>query len=158
LFAERGVNAVGMGEIASAAGCSRATLYRYFTDRHDLQRAFVHREARRIGSLVAEDVATIEDPADRLATAMLAAVRRVREQPTLHAWFADADAKTTAALADSDEVIEALGQSITRDPEGARWLVRVVVSLLMVPGRNDSEERRLIERFVVPSLVGVRSR
>ncbi|HPY25671.1 MAG TPA: helix-turn-helix domain-containing protein, partial [Mycobacterium sp.] len=33
LFAERGVDAVEMQDIARAAGCSRATLYRYFENR-----------------------------------------------------------------------------------------------------------------------------
>ncbi|MFC7500779.1 helix-turn-helix domain-containing protein, partial [Nocardioides sp. GCM10030258] len=33
LFAERGVDVVAMSDIATAAGCSRATLYRYFPDR-----------------------------------------------------------------------------------------------------------------------------
>ena len=61
---------------AAAAGCSRATLYRYFEDRHALHVAFVHREARRIGGLVAAET-------DDLAAAVLAAVRLVRESPCL---------------------------------------------------------------------------
>jgi AcrR family transcriptional regulator len=36
LFATRGVASVGMHEIAQAAGCSRATLYRYFENREAL--------------------------------------------------------------------------------------------------------------------------
>ena len=143
LFAERGVNAVGMGEVARAAGCSRATLYRYFPDRRSLHLAFVHREARRIGALV---------PADDPVPAVLAAVREVRARPELLAWFSAADAGTTAALAQSSEVVEALGLSVTGDPDAARWLVRVIVSLLIVPGRDEAEERALVERFVVPGL------
>ncbi|GAA1124354.1 helix-turn-helix domain-containing protein [Nocardioides aquiterrae] len=144
LFAERGVNAVGMGEVARAAGCSRATLYRYFPDRHALHVAFVHREARRIGALV---------PRDDLASAVLAAVREVRARPELLAWFSAADAGTTAALAQSSEVVEALGLTMVGDEPAARWLVRVIVSLLIVPGRDEAEERELVERFVVPGLV-----
>lgn len=143
LFAERGVNAVGMGEVAAAAGCSRATLYRYFADRHELHRAFVHREARRIGRLL---------PADDLTEAVLTAVREVRARPELLAWFGTADAGTTASLALSSEVIDGLGLSAVGDPDLARWLVRVIVSLLMVPGRDEAEERRLVARFVVPVL------
>jgi AcrR family transcriptional regulator len=142
LFAERGVNAVGMGEVAAAAGCSRATLYRYFADRHELHRAFVHREARRIGRLL---------PADSLVDAVLGAVREVRARPELLAWFGTADAGTTAEIALSSEVIEGLGLTAVGDPDLARWLVRVVVSLLMVPGRDECDERRMVERFVVPT-------
>ncbi len=151
LFAERGVNAVGMGEVARAAGCSRATLYRYFADRHELHRAFVHREARRIGALVAAETGDIGDASD-VGAAVLAAVRHVRGAPELLAWFGAADAGTTAELAQSSEVIESLGLSLVGDPDAARWLVRVVVSLLLVPGRDEAEERALVERFVVPAL------
>lgn len=47
LFAERGVAAVGMDDIARAAGCSRATLYRYFANRELLRSAYVLREMSR---------------------------------------------------------------------------------------------------------------
>jgi AcrR family transcriptional regulator len=138
LFAEHGVNAVGMGEVARAAGCSRATLYRYFADRHELHVAFVHREASRIGGLL---------PTGDVVEAILAALREVRARPELLAWFGAADAGTTAELAQSEAVIEWLGDEPT-----ARWLVRVIVSLLIVPGRDDADERAMVERFVVPCL------
>lgn len=142
LFAERGVNAVGMGEVARAAGCSRATLYRYFADRHALHVAFVQREARRIGALLPAG------PEGDVAEAILAALREVRARPELIAWFGAADAGTTAELAQSDAVVGLLGD----DPETARWLVRVIVSLLIVPGRDHEEERAMVRRFVVPVL------
>jgi AcrR family transcriptional regulator len=149
LFAQHGVHPVGMGEIARAAGCSRATLYRYFADRRALHVAFVHREARRIGALVAAET-------DDLADAVLAAVRHVREAPELLAWFGAADAGTTAGLAQSSDVIEALGLSAVGDDLAARWLVRVIVSLLIVPGRDAAEERAMVETYVVPGLAGRR--
>jgi AcrR family transcriptional regulator len=152
LFAERGVGAVSMGDVARAAGCSRATLYRYFADRHELHVAYVHREARRVGGLVAADAARVRDPDRRLVTAVLAAVRRVRESPALSAWFVGADAAATAELAQASPVIEALGRSVLADALAARWLVRVIVSLLIVPGRDAAEERAMVERFVLPVL------
>src|SRR5690349_12792702 len=150
LFVERGVGAVGMGEIARAAGCSRATLYRYFADRDELHTAFVHREARRVGREVAAALGGIDDPSRLVTEAVLDAVRRVRETPTLAAWFAAGDAARTAALAQSSEVIEALGSSVVDDAEDARWLVRVILSLLTVPGRDDADERVMVERYVAP--------
>jgi AcrR family transcriptional regulator len=152
LFAEHGVGAVAMGDVARAAGCSRATLYRYFADRHELHVAYVHREARRVGGLVAADVARVRDPEKQLVTAVLAAVRRVREAPALSAWFVGADAAATAELAQSSPVIEALGRTVLADPLAARWVVRVIVSLLIAPGRDAAEERAMVERFVVPAL------
>ncbi|WP_408897343.1 TetR/AcrR family transcriptional regulator [Nocardioides sp. R1-1] len=146
LYAEHGVDAVAMREIATAAGCSRATLYRYFPDRPALQLAFVQREAIRVGGLVAADA-----PAS-VADAVLAALRHVRAAPALAAWFREPDAGRTAVVAQGSEVVAALGLGMVPDSESARWLVRVIVSLLTVPGGDEAEERRLVERFVVPVL------
>ena len=35
----------------------------------------------------------------------------------------------------------------------ARWVVRVTVSLLAMPGRDRVEERALLERFLVPVIL-----
>ena len=153
LFAEHGIGAVAMGDVARAAGCSRATLYRYFADRHELHVAYVHREARRVGDLVAADASRVRDPRRRLVTAVLSAVGRVRDNPSLAAWFAGGDAAATAELAQSSPVIESLGRTVVPDPLAARWVVRVVVSLLTAPGRSAAEERAMVERFVVPALL-----
>jgi AcrR family transcriptional regulator len=152
LFAEHGIGAVAMGDVARAAGCSRATLYRYFADRHELHVSYVHREALRVGALVAADAARVKDPERRLAAAVLSALRHVRATPSLAAWFATGDAAATAELAQSSPVIEALGRTVVPDPLAARWVVRVVVSLLTAPGRSAAEERAMVERFVVPVL------
>lgn len=152
LFVERGVASVGMGEIARAAGCSRATLYRYFADRGRLQMAFVQREAIRVGHLVAADVGR-EVGVDAVTVGVLSALRHVRAAPTLEAWFREDDAVATAEIAQSLLVIEALGLRLVADAEAARWLVRVIVSLLTVPGRDEAHERSLVERFVAPAVV-----
>jgi AcrR family transcriptional regulator len=153
LFAERGIAAVSMGDVARAVGCSRATLYRYVADRRELHLAYVHREARRVGALVAAEAAAVRDPERRAGTAILAALRHVRENPSLAAWFGAGDAGATAELAQASPVLEALGLTLADDPLAARWAVRVIVSLLVVPGRDEAEERALVERFVVPGLV-----
>ena len=35
----------------------------------------------------------------------------------------------------------------------ARWLVRVIVSLLAMPGESDAEERQIVERYAIAALV-----
>ncbi|MFW6868952.1 TetR/AcrR family transcriptional regulator [Nocardioides sp. CPCC 206347] len=150
LFAERGVDVVAMSDIATAAGCSRATLYRYFPDRPALQAAFVQREAIRVGGLVAADLAALPGSRDVVTEAVLSSLRHVREAPALAAWFGGGDAGRTADRAIESEVIEALGLTMAPDPDAARWLVRAIVSLLTVPGRDAAEERAMVARFVAP--------
>ncbi|MEV5649281.1 helix-turn-helix domain-containing protein [Nocardia sp. NPDC052254] len=162
LFAEQGVAATQMGDIAKAAGCSRATLYRYFDSRQAVQLAYVHREARRVGATVAADIATIGDPGERAVAGVLASLRAVRSDPLLIAWFRPDDAGRTLEMAQTSQVIEAMGRSLF-DPETlpgardsallARWLTRIIVSLLTVPGQNESEERAMLELFLAPLLV-----
>ena len=150
LFAERGPGKVSMGDVARAAGCSRATLYRYFSDRHELQLAYVHREARRIGALVARETASVEGREARLVAAVLSAVRHVRGTPLLAGWFGADGAAVTAVLVASSEVLETLGLGFVDDPLAARWLLRVVVSLLLMPAHDEADERAILERFVAP--------
>ena len=161
LFAEHGVAAVGMAEVAAAAGCSRATLYRYFESRDALRAAFVHREARRIGARVVDEVGEVRDPGKRLVATVVVALRLVRDDPTLMAWFTAGEAGATVRLAQSSEVIEALVESLLIG-EGdvaadlrrrARWVVRVIVSLLTVPGADPDDERAMVEDFLVPVVV-----
>lgn len=160
-FATLGVAATNMADIAELAGCSRATLYRYFPNRDELRTAFVNREAVRVAATVGELVAAIDDPAERLSTAILSAVDLVRSTPTLAVWFESDGQGTAATLAGSSEVIAALSHGflggVARSSDGhdldGRWLVRCIVSLLTMPGADPAEERRLVERHVVPSLL-----
>ena len=153
LFVERGISRVSMGDVAAAAGCSRATLYRYFADRRELHLAFIHREGRRVGALVARDIASVEGRESQVVAAVTSAVRHVRDSPHLAAWFEAGDASLTTELVRSSDVLGSLGLGLADDPAAARWLVRVVVSLLSMPGRDAAEEHELVARFVAPAVV-----
>ncbi|MGW5922639.1 TetR/AcrR family transcriptional regulator [Nocardia fluminea] len=158
LFAEHGVAAVGMADIAKAAGCSRATLYRYFDNRHAVRLAFVHRETRRIVAELDERFRDITDPGERIVAAMLGAVEEVRANPLLIAWFRPADSGTAGRISQDSDVIESLAADVfapagLTDPERsrlARWLTRVIVSLLSAPGRDAADERAMLAEFVAP--------
>ena len=160
LFAERGVAAVGMLDVASAAGCSRATLYRYYENRDALRAAFVHRETRRIGAAVAHEVAGVTDARERLTRAIVSSLRLVRDDPSLAGWFTPGDTGVAARLARSSAVIEGLVVTFLgggTDPEArrrARWVVHVLVSLLAHPEDDADDERALIREFVAPAVVG----
>ncbi|MFF2084720.1 TetR/AcrR family transcriptional regulator [Nocardia sp. NPDC058176] len=158
LFAEHGVAAVGMADIAKAAGCSRATLYRYFDNRHAVRIAFVHRETRRIVANLNDQVSDITDPGARVIAAMLGALREVRANPLLIAWFRPGDSGTAGRISQDSDVIESLAAAMftdtdLTDPERsrlARWLTRIIVSLLAAPGRDEADERAMLEDFVAP--------
>jgi AcrR family transcriptional regulator len=159
LFAQQEAATVGMHEIASAAGCSRATLYRYFENRDALYTAYVHRESYRLYREMTEQINSVVDPRERLIEGMLASLRNVRESPALASWFATTQRPIGAELAEQSEVIKALTEAFVislgpDDPESvahrARWLVRVMTSLFLFPGHDDDDERAMLEEFVVP--------
>ena len=159
LFAQQDAATVGMHEIAKAAGCSRATLYRYFENREALYTAYVHRESYRLYREMIEQINSVTDPRERLIEGMLASLRNVRESPALASWFATTQRPIGAEMAEQSEVIKALTEAFVvslgpYDPElvshRARWLVRVMTSLFLFPGHNDADERVMLEDFVVP--------
>jgi len=163
-FVDLGVSRSSMGHIAQYAGCSRATLYRYFKNRHELHIAYINRAARELSNRLNDELSEIPDPAERLVEGIVRAVEAVRETPGTAAWFAPGDSGIAARMSRSSEVIESTASSFVEkllDPRGddpssrlrARWLVRVVVSLLTMPGENRAEERALIARFVAPALL-----
>ncbi|KUI43159.1 TetR family transcriptional regulator [Mycobacterium sp. IS-1590] len=159
LFIQKEAATVGMNEIASAAGCSRATLYRYFENREALYTAYVHRESYRLYREMTEQINALTDPRERLIEGVVASLRNVRESPALASWFATTQRPIGAEMAEESEVIKALTEAFVislgpDDPElvahRARWLVRVMTSLMLFPGHDEADERSMLEEFVVP--------
>lgn len=165
LFTQHDAATVGMHEIATAAGCSRATLYRYFENRDALYTAYVHREARRLYEEVSEKVAAVKDPTQRLIEGVITALNAVRDSPALSSWFATAQRPIGGEMAEHSEVIRVLvegfvgslaGGAMQADDEvgrRARWLVRVMVSLLVFPGGDETDERTMLAEFVAPLVI-----
>ena len=161
LFAHRPFASVGMNEIAEAAGCSRATLYRYFDSRQALHTAYAHREAHRLHGQLLERLAGIDDPRGRLVTGLVTTLALVRNSPALRSWFSVSDAPLGAEVADQSDVIKAMVSAFVVSLGGsehdraavdrrARWLVRMLTSLLLFPGQDADDERAMIEEFLVP--------
>ncbi|MEB4210233.1 helix-turn-helix domain-containing protein [Mycobacterium sp. 94-17] len=167
LYTQRDSDSIGMNEIARAAGCSRATLYRYFESREALRIAYIHRETRRLGREIVSRTGDIEDPRERLVASLLVTLTMVRESPALASWFATTRPPVGGELAGQSDVIAALAVAFLNslgpdDPavieRRARWTVRVIVSLLTHPGRDADEERAMIEEFVVPIIAPASAR
>jgi AcrR family transcriptional regulator len=164
LFTRHDPGSVGMNEIARAAGCSRATLYRYFENREALRAAYVHRETHRLADAIKDQISDVNDPGERLMAHVTTTLRLVRESPALAAWFATTHPPIGGEMAEQSEVITALAAAFVNslradDPtvveNRGRWLVRVITSLLIFPGRDAADERAMVEQFVVPIVVPV---
>ena len=160
LFTRHDPGSVGMNEIAKAAGCSRATLYRYFDNREALRAAYVARETHRLAESI--DVDHIKDPQKRLVAGIVTTLRLVRESPALSAWFATNSGPLGAEMAEQSDVITGLAAAFVTslgDDHPAnvagrgRWLVRAITSLLIFPGRDEDDERAMLTEFVAPVVV-----
>ena len=85
------------------------------------------------------------------------------------AWFEPIESGITARMSRGSEVIGCLADAFVSNLQGeergapthdlrARWLVRVIISLLTMPGDSEKEERIFIERFVVPAVLSTKDR
>ena len=135
LFAEQGVGRPGMEDVARAAGCSRATLYRHYANKDAVLRAFVHREADAI-------LAEVGTSADDEVAAVLATLAAVRARPHLRVWYAETDPAVLQEFLRESPLVPAVG-----DDRG-RWLLRLIMSFLREPGESPAEERRLLVKFL----------
>ncbi|MBV8787081.1 MAG: TetR/AcrR family transcriptional regulator [Mycobacterium sp.] len=167
LYTQQDQATVGMNEIARAAGCSRATLYRYFENREALRTAYVHRETRRLSRAIKERISGIDEPRERLIASIIATLEMVRSSPALASWFAVTRPPIAGELAEQSDVITAMAAAFVNslgaeDPavveRRARWVVRVITSLLMFPGHDEADERAMLEEFVVPIVTPVSAR
>lgn len=170
LFTEHDPSSVSMSEIAGAAGCSRATLYRYFASREALHTAYAHRWATTLYHHLTGRLEGIDEPCQRLTLGITEALALVRANPALASWFTKAGPPIGGELAERSDVVTAMVTAflagLDRRPDrdaGAvdrrvRWLVRILTSLLIFPGRDAADERTMIAEFVVPVVApGVRS-
>jgi AcrR family transcriptional regulator len=163
-YADLGVSRTRMGHIAQYAGCSRGTLYRYFKTRSELDLAYINRSARLLSAHLKPELAEIKDPCRRMVEGILRAVQEVRNSPGMSAWFDPHASGRTARISHDSRVINTLSIAFVEhvlgldhhdraSEEQGRWLVRVVVSLLTMPGESTEEERTLVERFIAPGLM-----
>jgi len=163
-FTDLGVSRTRMGHIAQYAGCSRGTLYRYFKTRRELDLAYINRSARLLSAHLKSELAEIMDPRSRMVEGILRAVKEVRDSPGMSAWFDPQASGRTARISHDSQVINTLSIAFVEhvlgldrhDPaseQQGRWLVRVVISLLTMPGESAEEEKMLVERFVAPGLL-----
>lgn len=139
LITRYGLNALDIDKLAREVHCSRATIYR--------------RAGGKAG--VRSDVETLRGR-ERVVAAILLSLQRIRSDPLGKLMFGSihGGAGELAWLTESpllaDFATELTGIA-GGDPQGAKWVVRVVLSLMYWPAENDEAERRLVEKYVAPA-------
>jgi len=167
--ARHGLAKTTIDDIAREAGCSRATLYRYFESKSDLVAATIRFEAERILGLVhaaAADAGTLEDA---VVAILEAADRELGAHPAL-TFVADFEAERLLphlTFAGGDQFVQLAGAALAPSlrrfvpdaPERAgEWVARVGLALWMSPSSRAALDTRAARRayvrdFIVPGIL-----
>ncbi len=159
-FIRFGVAKATMMDVARLAGCSRATLYRYFPNRAALHLGFVHRATLRIAATMAP-TADAESPQE-MVDLVMGGIAAVRADPLLAVWFEPENVAVPIAVSQNSELLQAMTAGMAEKFDSAlepaeiqlrgTWLLRCIVSFLAMPAESEAAERAMIEAFVVPLL------
>ena len=171
-FAQYGVAKTTVEDVARLAGTSRASVYRYFPGgRDEIILAALLSSAHEFIPQIPARLRSARSVGDAIVELIVSAVEWVRGEPwraallstplsrTLSA--ADAAAPYAVCSAFIAPYFGAAQQAgLVRDHVGlddaVEFVVRMIHSLLVVPGhreRDDSELRRYVRTFVLPALL-----
>ena len=160
-FAELGVARATMVDVARGAGCSRATLYRYFPNQDALHLAFVHRATLRIAAQLAAE--RDAGAPDSLADRILGGIAEVRADPLLAVWFEPENMAVPLAVSQSSELLQSMSVGLIDERDAApRARSRSSVApsgccarscrCSPCPAADAETERAMVESFIVPVL------
>jgi AcrR family transcriptional regulator len=171
-IARVGVSKTTLDDVARAAGCSRATLYRYFPGKPALLHALVTREA----AVLAGELQAVSADAESLEDAAVAIVLRAADwlagHPALQfVMTAEPDVLLPHLAFDgADRVLRAgaivVAPALTRfvgadaSERAGEWLARMILSYVCSPTdlvdlSDPISVRRLVAEFVAPGLASV---
>lgn len=150
-----------MIDVARSAGCSRATLYRYFPNRDALHLGFVHRATLRIAAEIVPPSAP--GTTSGLVDVIMGGISAVRSDPLLAVWFEPENVAVPIAVSQNSDLLQAMTSGMAEQFSGdvgspeeielrGAWLLRTIVSFLAMPAESEAVERAMIEAFVVPLL------
>jgi AcrR family transcriptional regulator len=171
-LARDGLAATTLSSVASEAGVSRPTVYRYFEDVHALILATMLEAGRALGVDLAQHLRAFREPRRMALEAMLFVLAEVPRSPLLSAMWsstvldaemlADFTRPRVVAMAREalDRLVQAAGWNDEEAEECIEWMLRVLLSLLVAPApeRSAEELRGLLERRLTPVLGPAQSR
>ena len=164
---------VRIDEVATEAGCSRATVYRYVADKDELVREVLIRQARALAKRLEPEVERLRDPADAIAEGILRTVEAFRDEWWFQALEEHGATAALAKIGGGPQAWTALAEPLVtgflhrisaggqlRDditPEDAtEWLTVVTNGLLTLDystGRPRDAQVQFLRQFVAYSLL-----
>jgi AcrR family transcriptional regulator len=173
-IARVGVQKTTLDDVAREAGCSRASVYRFFPGKQQLLGALVAREAARVGAAAVEAGANQPELADAVTAVMCEGARRLLEHPALTFVAAHEPELLLPCMAFEREsvLLRAAAQLVAPafEPfvEGERalrlaeWTARMTLSLLSCPSEfadlaDPAQVRAFVGEFIIPSFSVSRS-
>jgi AcrR family transcriptional regulator len=162
-------------DIAREAGCSRATLYRYFDGKPEIVRSAVTAEQARITALIVDAGRAAPTLADAVVGVVTTAAVELRHHDALQFLLAHEPEAVLGHLAfgPGDRVLIAVGDAIAPafdrwlSPSDATragdWLARVLRSYVLMPHppidfTDAHAARAFLEQLVIPGLEESRKR
>ncbi|MDH6244675.1 TetR family transcriptional regulator [Mycobacterium sp. OTB74] len=151
LVVRDGLDAFDIDTLAARVHCSRATIYRYTGGKAQIRDAVLMRLATGIIDTVRHAVDGLDGP-DRVVTAIVVALKQIRVNPLRRLLLGARNSVEFAELQDNP-ILSQLAAELTgtTDPQAARWIVHVVLSLTQRPIGDDQTEEQMIRKFVAPA-------
>jgi AcrR family transcriptional regulator len=160
-------------DIARVAGCSRATLYRYFDGKSAILRAAVAAELDRVATLLIDTGRAESTFSDAVTAVVVLGAREVRGHDALQFLLAHEPEAVLGHLAfvPGDRVLIAVGDAIAPafdrwlSPDAATragdWLARLVRAYALMPHppvdlTDPAAARSFLEHLVIPGLADYR--
>jgi AcrR family transcriptional regulator len=168
-IARVGVSKTTLDDIAREAGCSRATLYRYFPGKPAVMGALVAREAAVLTAMLQGASADSESLSDAVVAIVVTAAAWLAAQPALE-FVMTAEPEVLLphlAFDGADRVLRAGAQVVAPSLErfvgtdralrAGEWLARMILTYVSSPTdevdlADPISVRRLVADFVVPGL------
>lgn len=176
VLARDGIRGARMGKIAEEAGCSRATLYRYFPNKEALLHAYMVHIAESFLAVITERLRGLKSFDERIVEAAAASVNLMQSREDVAPFFTEEGIGLTAQLtARAAAMRDQLTEQISRESkstkidgclrsdvtaaEAAEWVTRAIFSLATVPMQERTPEalRDYLTKMLVPALVDSRS-
>lgn len=167
---EHGSSGFTVDDIAKLAGCSRATLYRYFPGKESLLLAALQSEVARAARGVDEVLSVSATVEDLFVDGVMYGARVFSEHKALRALltedpemvlpylsFGGADQTLQIAAGTVAPNLERFGFSKLEAHRVGEWLCRIVLSYESAPSKtidlkDEVSARRLVQEFILPGL------